>query len=89
METSNKARPKKKFNDGSSSSKEDSDGSNNPFIFNNTTDEYKNDPLRNILLYHHNIAPDNLLIIKYEGKGNCLYLYISYHVLIILNIIYR
>ena len=58
-----------------------SDRSNNPFI---TIESYNtsrlNDPLRNILFYHHNIAPDNLLIIENYGKGNYLYLSFSFYI---------
>ena len=39
----------------------------------------KNEPLRNIICNHNNIAPDNLEIIDNNGGGNCLYLAISYH----------
>ena len=84
METFNKSRPNKKINNGSSSSSDDSEGSHHHFKFNNTLDAYNpsrlNDPLRNIIFNHYNIAPDNLLIIENEGNGNYLYLSISYHI---------
>ena len=39
-----------------------------------------NQPLRNIICNHNNIAPDNLEIIDNNGGGNCLYLAINYHI---------
>lgn len=84
MEKFNKARPKKKFNDGSLSlpASDDSDDSNNPVKLNNTIDAYNpsklNDLLRSHALNHHNVAHDNLLIIENGGNSNCIYLSIRY-----------
>jgi len=36
--------------------------------------------LRNIILHHQNIAPNNINIIDNNGRGNCLYNSISYHI---------
>ena len=74
---------RKKNSDSSSRSKdlEEGNNSNNSSV---VEDEYKpsmkNEPLRNIICHHNRIAPDNLEIIDNNGRSNCLYLAISYHI---------
>ena len=40
----------------------------------------KNEPLKNIICNHNSISPDNLEILDNNGRGNCLYLDISYQI---------
>lgn len=70
----------KKSGDDSSSS-DDSEHSQTKGLEIDNKDIYNpsklNEPLRNLINNHQNIAPENLLIIENEGNGNCLFLSIS------------